>query len=251
MKRIIHSVTALSRLGIADRTLEPSRQCSFASDGADGTKNSSCQRRIAAEHADRTQNPSNQRSLPTRRHQNKNAPVAGGARSPGASDGNRRVAFGNAQRLRATRSARQRPLDAAALAGSIPYDVTKTKTPPWLGALAHLEPVMGIEPITTGLQGRCSTIEPHWRGMPIVPPSRRSSLPWREKTWSQLATACKHATGPAASRASRAPQDSAGPPASCANGSAPRAQPRRRVPRSRCRSPEAGSICSSPARRPP
>ena len=131
------------------------------------------------------------------------------------------------------------------------HDVTKTKTPPWLGALAHLEPVMGIEPITTGLQGRCSTIEPHWRGMPIVPPSRRSSLPWREKTWSQLATACKHATGPAASRASRAPQDSAGPPASCANGSAPRAQPRRRVPRSRCRSPEAGSICSSPARRPP
>ena len=26
-----------------------------------------------------------------------------------------------------------------------------------------MEPEMGIEPITTGLQGRCSTIEPLWR----------------------------------------------------------------------------------------
>ena len=36
------------------------------------------------------------------------------------------------------------------------------KTPPLLGAQVSMEPAMGIEPITTGLQGRCSTIEPRW-----------------------------------------------------------------------------------------
>ncbi len=29
--------------------------------------------------------------------------------------------------------------------------------------VSAVEPAMGIEPITTGLQGRCSTIEPRWR----------------------------------------------------------------------------------------
>ena len=47
------------------------------------------------------------------------------------------------------------------LAGS---DSPYYENAPLRGRLAILEPVMGIEPITTGLQGRCSTIEPHWRG---------------------------------------------------------------------------------------
>ena len=38
-----------------------------------------------------------------------------------------------------------------------------TRKAPVAGGLTYLEPAMGIEPITTGLQGRCSTIEPLWR----------------------------------------------------------------------------------------
>ena len=40
-----------------------------------------------------------------------------------------------------------------------------TRNAPMTGGAADLEPAMGIEPITTGLQGRCSTIEPRWRVM--------------------------------------------------------------------------------------
>ena len=53
------------------------------------------------------------------------------------------------------------PDGEAQLAGS---DSPYYENAPLRGRLAILEPVMGIEPITTGLQGRCSTIEPHWRG---------------------------------------------------------------------------------------
>ena len=108
------------------------------------------------------------------------------------------------------------------------------------GAPACLEPAMGIEPITTGLQGRCSTIEPRWHGRtwyhecpPDVGPKHRGG-----------------ATSPAAATASRGPRAKGGPPASCGCGCAPRALPRHPVPRARCRRPKAGLRCWLPEPRP-
>ena len=83
----------------------------------------------------------------------------GGRDSNGATLGDRKASGPTLSNRKASETAtgawRPRGFDSLQ-----PYE---QKSLPLWGGIINMEPEMGIEPITTGLQGRCSTIEPLWR----------------------------------------------------------------------------------------
>ena len=56
----------------------------------------------------------------------------------------------------------RRPTGASSPRGFDSPQRAQPRKTPLEGGLVYMEPAMGIEPITAGLQGRCSTIEPLW-----------------------------------------------------------------------------------------